>query len=135
MTRSIVVVTRPTRLEGLRARWVTDAQAKFLISRAHAVETELHPEAKHTTKASRAPLSKTADGEADFAEYKQEDVVYQKAVESVERRLDFGLPVKRIDRSLCQRTTFAAQRWSSLSAKMDWLLTRRSTWVACLSWR
>ena len=77
-----------------------------MISRAHAVETELHQEAKHATKASRAPAAKVASGEADFAEYKQEDVVYQKAVESVERRLDFGLPVKRIDRSFVSTYDF-----------------------------
>jgi NAD kinase len=106
MTLSIVVVTRPTRLEGLRARWVTDAQAKFLISRAHTVDAELRKGVKPTTKTRRAAASKAANGEADFAEYKQEDSVYQKAVEAVERQLDFGLPVKRIDRSFVSTFDF-----------------------------
>jgi NAD kinase len=91
---TIVVVTRPTRLEGLKERWVTARAARFRIKQAHTVEQE--------QRSGRAPRTKgvaLAEAEADFADYEEEDSAYHRARETLLRDLDFGFPVKFLDRS------------------------------------
>lgn len=106
----IVIVTRPTRLEGLRARWGTRGQARFLLAavRAHAAlaappadERPAKRAARGSTRAlavaPRAPAETAM--EADFDVYEREEHVYRNALERLERELDFGLPIKVLDRA------------------------------------
>ncbi|HTU25896.1 MAG TPA: hypothetical protein VMF30_10895, partial [Pirellulales bacterium] len=104
---SIIIVTRPTRLEGLRAQWATTGQAKFRLASAHAAEEVLRAAETPTGVKARAG-KKPATHDADFSEYQQEDATYQRAVAAVERQLDFGLPVKRLAREFV--TTFDFRR-------------------------
>lgn len=96
-TPSIVIVTRQTRLAGLRRRWVTERQAKFYLAQAHAHEAERrHPGSGKRQTATANPEVAAA---AEFDEYQAEDRVYQHTIDRLERELDFGYPVKQIDRA------------------------------------
>ena len=65
---SIVVVTRETRLQNLRARWGTAQQAKFLLRQAHLHEAERQTSSTTTTarRARSAPPKVTADAELGY---------------------------------------------------------------------
>jgi hypothetical protein len=76
---SIVIVTRTTRLQGLRRRWGTTGQAEFRLK---------------------------ASTQASFSEYVTEDRIYQEEVSLLERELQFGFPVKVIDRSYVPNYNF-----------------------------
>jgi hypothetical protein len=93
---TLVVVTRPTRLQGLKERWVTARAARFLIEAAHDVEQERRRgQVGPTLSGKDATL---AAAEADFGDYEDEDATYQRGRETLARDLDFGLPVKFLDR-------------------------------------
>lgn len=92
---SIVVVTRPTRLQGLRERWGTARQAKFVIQQAHALEAQRD----QALPGAPATDSESAPGAAEFDEYDHEDATYRRTIERLEQELDFGIPVKLLDRS------------------------------------
>lgn len=96
----IAVVTRPTRLQGLRERWGTVRQARFLLQQAHAIEGE-QARAKRSHAQSNASVQ-----QADFSEYEQEDAAYRQALETLHRELDFGLPIRMLDRSLVPNFDF-----------------------------
>lgn len=72
MFEKLVLVTRKTRLQGLIERFNTRAQAKFYLEHAGL----------------------------DFEDYADEDDVYREAIDELEKQLDLGLPVQRLDRSL-----------------------------------
>lgn len=97
---TIVVVTRQTRLAGLKQRWVTASAAKFRLKAAHELEAAARGAPRGLPK--RAP----ADAETDFAEYQREDDAYRQVCELLQRELDFGLPVKFLDRSYVPNVVF-----------------------------
>ena len=105
MRPMIAVVTRETRLVGLRARWGTVAQAKFLAHKqAHALE-----EVRADQKTARGRIAQKAPQiaeEAKFSEYQSEDAAYRRTLGRLERELDFGLPLKFIDRALVPNFDF-----------------------------
>lgn len=72
MFDKLVLVTRKTRLQGLVERFNTHAQAKFYLEHAGL----------------------------DFADYAAEDDTYRRSIDTLDRALDLGLPVQRLDRSL-----------------------------------
>ena len=106
---SIAIVTHPTRLEGLRRRWGTLGQAQFRLKMAHQQEDDLRA-GGGTTKT--APLRRKAkpaqrgQSQADFGEYQQEDDIYRHVVDQLENDLQFGFPVKRVDRSFVPNFDF-----------------------------
>src|SRR5882757_4111939 len=103
MLPGIAIVTRPTRLQGLRERWGTTRQAKFLLKQAHAVEAER----AQAVQSSQGPAQAYAPpADADFDAYEQEDAVYRGTIETLHRELDFGLPVKLLDRSFVPNFDF-----------------------------
>jgi hypothetical protein len=74
-----------------------------LLQQAHLIEADqLQPGGSFNR---RKKTSATAL-DADFVEYEREDDAYQTALESLERELDFGLPVKVIDRSFVPNFDF-----------------------------
>jgi NAD kinase len=97
-TPSIIIVTRQTRLQGLRSRWVTDSQAKFRLKQAKAIETERRAIGRKQ-RGGAATVDSEVAAEADFDEYVAEDRTYQAMLQRLKMDLDFGLPVKLIDRS------------------------------------
>lgn len=107
---SIALVTHPTRLEGLRRRWGTLGQAKFRLKMAHEQEDALRaggagPKTATLRTARQKQVRKPQ--QADFDEYRQEDDVYRQVVDQLENELQFGLPVKRVDRSFIANFDFA----------------------------
>jgi hypothetical protein len=103
---SIVVVTRETRLQNLTARWGTARQAKFLLRQAHLHEAELRAGSAPTTaRGRRAPTAATLE-DADFSAYELEDDAYQSTLAQLGKDLDFGLPVKFLDRSFVPNYDF-----------------------------
>lgn len=78
MFEKLVLVTRKTRLQGLIERFNTRAQAKFYLEHAGL----------------------------DFEDYAKEDDTYRQAVDVLERELELGLPVQRLDRALLSTYRF-----------------------------
>jgi NAD kinase len=103
---SIVVVTRETRLQNLRARWGTARQAKFLLRQAHLHEAERRPVAKRAAGRGGASPVATVSEDAEFSMYEQEDETYQRTLAQLGKDLDFGLPVKFLDRSFVPNYDF-----------------------------
>jgi NAD kinase len=107
----IAVVTRETRLEGLKARWATTSAAAFRLKQAVGHEVELRKQrmAKMGRKLDRAQeqvvLAAAADL-ADESEYESEDEAYQHSVARLMRELDLGYPVKQIDRTFVPNFDF-----------------------------
>ena len=100
---SIVIVTRPTRLDGLRRRWGTLGQAQFALKAARRIDSEstsLQSLSLSTSKPRRSKkVVAAATGQAEFAEYSDEDTIYQQAIDDLETNLQLGCPVKTIDRA------------------------------------
>lgn len=97
---SIVVVTQATRLKGLKARWATASAARFRLSLAHAhVRAKAAPAAAPRGRRGEEPLIDAVSAAAEFDEYEQEDRTYEQTLEVLKRELDFGYPLKLVDRS------------------------------------
>ncbi len=88
---SIVIVTAPTRYQGLVARWGTKGQAKFRLQRAAA-----HQVLQMRTDAGTAQSAAAA--EADFQRYEAENDTYQATVEQARKSLDLGYPLTVVER-------------------------------------
>lgn len=110
----IALVYAPTRLEGLRRRWGTAGQARFRLKQAHVHEMALRAEAAGPPSANR-PGKAIAQGKkpepaaqqlAEFTEYEAEDHVYRDVIDRLEDELQFGLPVKRVERSFVPNFEF-----------------------------
>lgn len=99
LRQSIVIVTRSTRLEGLRRKWGTLGQAKFLLKASRAIANHAMDETLSIRSKVVPAAEKSALIQADFAEYSAEDSAYQQSVDELESRLQFGGPIRTIDRS------------------------------------
>ena len=107
----IAVVTRETRLEGLKARWATSKAAAFRLQQAvgHEVERRRVRMAKRGVtfdEADEQVVLAAAEALADEDEYAREDDVYQRTVRQLMSELDLGYPVKRIDRTFLPNFDF-----------------------------
>lgn len=99
---TIAVVTQPTRLKGLEARWATRSAAKFRVRQAVIQERLEQPAAKNqrgrSARQSPAELAEAQKaGDAAFAEYEQEDAAQEQTLERLKRELDLGYPLKFLD--------------------------------------
>jgi NAD kinase len=107
----IAVVTRETRLEHLKARWATAKAAAFRLQQAVGHEIEVR-RAKHMIRGGKmaaAELAAAAAGAGALAnehDYEDEDAVYQRTVQQLLGALEFGYPVKRIDRAFLPNFDF-----------------------------
>jgi NAD kinase len=99
---TIAVISQPTRLEGLVARWATKSAAKFRVKQA-----VLHKRAIGAIHRSRAAGAATttaelADdqkaGEEAFDLYELEDRAQHGTLDRLKRELDLGFPVKFVAR-------------------------------------
>jgi hypothetical protein len=97
---TIAVVTQPTRLEGLVARWATRSAAKFRLKQAVLHErAQGAPQRRHGTRETSAELAKDQEaGEAAFAAYEQEDRAQHGTLDQLKKELDLGYPLKFVER-------------------------------------
>lgn len=108
----IAIITRPTRLEGLKRRWGTVGQAAFALKQAHVHERARRAPDEEVTRGGRkkkiaAALPATStQQQADFDEYRKEDDTYQAVVDQLESELQFGLPIKKVERSFLPNFDF-----------------------------
>jgi NAD kinase len=107
----IAVVTRETRLEGLKARWATASAAAFRLQQAvgHEVELRRARRAKKGVKlaaAEEAMEFAEVEALADENEYETEDAIYQRTVRQLMSELELGFPVKKIDRTFLPNFDF-----------------------------
>ena len=110
----IALVYAPTRLEGLRRRWGTKGQAKFRLKQAHAHELALRAgpaaAANQMQRGKRTLQSQVkqppAQQQAEFDDYEQEDMLQRDVIGELEDELQFGLPVKRVERSFVPNFDF-----------------------------
>ncbi|NLS92318.1 MAG: hypothetical protein GXX96_09085 [Planctomycetaceae bacterium] len=110
-TPIIAVVTQPTRLAGLKARWATAKAAAFRLHQAAGHEVELRRKrrakaGKTITAAEEADLEQAADALADHELYIQEDRTYQEALAELMREIDLGFPIRTVDRNLVPNFEF-----------------------------
>lgn len=102
--QKIVLVTRETRLQGLKAKWATKSQAKFAISMA--VQAELAREAEELGEELSAPRLRAA-AEERFHEYEEEDALYDDALQRLRRDLDdLGPKLQIVQRSFVPNFVF-----------------------------
>jgi NAD kinase len=103
----IAVVTRETRLAGLKARWATTRQAAFRLQQAAAHEVELRRKRLARVAAvDDQELAIAAGALADEDEYEDEDRTYQRSVQQLLREIDLGYPVKTVDRGFLPNFDF-----------------------------
>jgi hypothetical protein len=102
----IAIVTRPTRLEGLRRRWGTLGQAKFRMSQAHAIEAERRSGGATRRGGKLQHARPVQTQQADFDEYEHEDDIYQRVIDDLQRELQFGMPIKLVDRAFLPNFDF-----------------------------
>lgn len=101
VTERITVITRPTRLEGLLARWGTKGQAKFRFRANKIVAFQRAGNLKAAVE-----IQKQSDDD-DFDLLEDEADVYRDAVSRLTRDLDLGVPVQVIDRSFMPNYDFS----------------------------
>ncbi|MDX1964041.1 MAG: hypothetical protein SFX18_12875 [Pirellulales bacterium] len=105
-TQNITVITRETRVEQLRAKWGTLGQARFVLESARARAREgIESAGSKSTSLSRgkknansAQAQRPSDEMGEFAFLEAEHQQYESALETLERDLNFGLPVKFLKR-------------------------------------
>jgi hypothetical protein len=104
----IAVVTRPTRLKGLVARWGTKGAAAFRLRLAqeHQAGRGNAVAGGSVKSRSRASAPDAVAAAAEFTEYEQEDAVYQSVVEQLRDDLDLGYPVAFVDRDFLPNYNF-----------------------------
>ncbi|MCA9189597.1 MAG: hypothetical protein R3E01_00020 [Pirellulaceae bacterium] len=107
----IAVVTRDTRLKALKARWATAKQAMFRLEQAAQHELELRRQrliaaGTQLDTIESADLADAADALAEQDEYAEEDHIYQSAVQTLLQEIDFGIPIRTVDRSFLPNFDF-----------------------------
>jgi hypothetical protein len=107
----IAVVTRETRLEGLKARWATARAAAFRLQQAvdHEVElrrARLMRKGRATAESAMQKVVAGAGALANERDYEEEDAIYQRTVQQLLGELELGYPVKRIDRTFLPNFDF-----------------------------
>ena len=102
----IIIVTRKTRLEEVLERFQTRGQAMFLIGRAHQIEGLRRgaPSTARRARATRAAPENPSEG--DFSEYQAEHDAYRHSLETLEKDLDFGVQIQKVDRSFLPNLVF-----------------------------
>lgn len=112
----IAVVTRESRLEDLKQRWVTGSALKFRMQQAASHEkVRLLARAKKSRSVAKSKkltadlelaLAEAADALSDDDELRDENEVYQQTLATLMADLELGLPVKKVDRSYISNFDF-----------------------------
>jgi NAD kinase len=113
LQHGIAIVTRETRMQGLKAKFATVRQAKFYVKQAQKHERMRRSQAaaSQSDKASLQSLDEdeltATDTAADFSEYEAEDITYRGGLETLQSELDFGLPLHFVDRAYVPTFNFS----------------------------
>ena len=109
----IAVVTRDTRLENLKDRWVTSSNVKFRMQQAASHERERLWKHRKSwagkdlkTADFDLAVAEAADALSDDDELRQEDMVYSEALKKLLYEIDLGYPVKQVDRDFISNFDF-----------------------------
>lgn len=98
----IAIVTRPTRMAGLRQRWATRGAVKFaLVTAKRAVAARAPAAAGFSEQALQSSV------EREYGDLVSEDDAYQASLAGLSQALDFGLPVQFVDRNFLPNFDFA----------------------------
>lgn len=102
-TKMIAVITRETRLEGLKQRWGTASQADFLLEAAVDHEVERRRKARSAkglavSEDDFCMIATSASELTDHAAYEEEDETYRKSLRTLMQELDVDVPVREVDR-------------------------------------
>lgn len=105
----MAVVTRETRMQGLKNRWATARNAAFRMN--YAAEHEIERRRKQLSKKKQPAidelaLADIANALVDDENLADEDENYQLAVDELLREIDLGFPVKSVDRKLVSNFDF-----------------------------
>lgn len=110
---SIVIVTAPTRYQGLMQRWGTRGQARFRLNMAKQHAQEEVDAAASSSRSRRPPRTMprsvnsepprsaagaAAQAEAAFTQYEAEHRQYSVALEQLRAELELGFPVTLVER-------------------------------------
>lgn len=100
----IAVVTKQTRLQSMKRRWVTTGAVGFRMQQAASHEVErrvekLRQAGKTVSDSVLEDLEEAVDQLADEDLFAEEDMIYQSCVQSVLRDIDLGFPVLTLDRT------------------------------------
>ncbi len=116
----IAIITRKTRMQGLRERYATTGMAAFALEQAQVHErARRKPKTAPKVRQMRRGLpASTLDddndsqketgesGEVTIHAYQVEDDAYRGSLEQLQRELDFGLPLKFVDRDFVPNFEF-----------------------------
>ena len=100
----IAVVTRDTRLKNLKERWVTSSNVKFRMRQAatHERDRLLNRRKSRSHNALQTAdfdlIDLAADALSDEDDLREEDLIFTDALKQLLYEIDFGYPVKQIDR-------------------------------------
>ncbi len=110
----IAVVTREPRLQNLKQRWVTSSNVAFRMQQAAS-----HEHARLKRKRQKMALagnmaegdfdlqvSNASDALSDDDELREEDLTYTEALKKLMHEIDFGYPVKKVDRDYISNFDF-----------------------------
>lgn len=105
----IAVVTRKTRMQSLKKRWVTSGALRFRMQQATDLEVErraksFRKKGETLTEQQLAQIEEEVEDLADEDEFADEDIVYQQQLKEILLDIDLGFPIRTIDRS--QLATF-----------------------------
>jgi hypothetical protein len=100
---TIAVVSQPTRLQGLVARWSTHSAAKFRLKQAflHERARQPSPGVQRSKRRPESTATLAADLEASegvLLDYEQEDSAQRQTLDRLKKELDLGYPVKFVER-------------------------------------
>jgi hypothetical protein len=109
---TVAIVTRQSRLAGLKARWGTAKQAEFRLQQAAAHERELRFKRKERSgvtisKSDIQNAEVAAEALAETDEYEQEHQIYHAALERLIDEVGQNFRVEVIDRTLLSTFDFA----------------------------
>lgn len=102
-TKMIAVITRQTRLAGLKQRWGTASQADFLMEAAVDHEVERRRKAYSAKGVDVSDddfllMEASAEELTDHSAYEEEDEIYQQSLRKLMQELDVDVPVREVDR-------------------------------------
>ena len=95
----IVIITRETRLDGLKKEFNTPSQASFVLGQAK-VRARMEKCSAPMGSSNSFMAEAMEEAKKEFKDVVTEYDEYQRSIELLNRELDFGLKVQVIDRSL-----------------------------------
>ena len=108
---SIAIVTKPTRISGIKRRWATASSAAFRMEQAASHEVErrrkkLSAMGDSLCEQDLADVSEAVDMLSDNDQYQSESDTYEAALELLLSELDIGYPLQIVERKYLSNFDF-----------------------------